>query len=298
MSNRVIYFFRNPKLFVRYISSKHCLDWLPDKLYLKIMYYCFFNRKLNLKAPWRFSEKLQWLKLYDRQPIYTMMVDKYQVRQYVKEKIGDNVLPMIYGCWDRFEKIDFSKLPKEFVLKCTHDSGSVMKCEDKEKFDYKLAEKYYDNKLKRNYFWHSREWPYKNVTPRIIAEEYLKNDDGEEISAYKFFCFKGIPKIVSVVSNVNTPKQTVTFFDMEWKFLPVHIGFKTNCTIRKPEKFKYMIDLAKVLSMDIPFVRIDFNEVNNKVLFSEMTFFPSTGFAIFHPETIDKLLGKWLILPE
>ena len=190
---------------------------VPDKLYLKYKFYKKMKKQLNLDNPQTFNEKLQWLKLYDRNPEYTRMVDKYEVKKYVAEKIGEEYIIPTLGVWNKFEDIDFEELPNQFVLKCTHDSGGVVICKDKSTFDFNAANKKLTHCLKRNYFWKGREWPYKNIKPRIIAEQYI----AEDLVDYKFMCFSGEVKCSFICTNrFSTQGLHVTFFDREWNLLP------------------------------------------------------------------------------
>lgn len=187
--------------YIQFNLDKLGIYRMDDKEYLKILYEIVMGKRLELDNPQTFNEKLQWLKLYDRNDEYTKMVDKYEVKKYVEDKIGKQYIIPTLGVWDRFEDIDFDKLPNKFVLKCTHDSGGVVICKDKNLFDRKLAQKKINKNLKENFFWQSREWPYKNVKPRIIAEEFLENKSKEEIVDYKYYCFDGKPKVQIVLKN-------------------------------------------------------------------------------------------------
>ncbi len=191
MIKKLIKAIKNPKLIVFYILNFKIFRLIPDELYLKIYYWLRINKKLNLDNPKTFNEKLQWLKLYDRNPAYVNLVDKYEVRKYIAEVIGKEYLIPLIGVWDKFEDINFSKLPNQFVLKCTHDSGGIVICTDKSKLEFEVARKKINNSLNRNYFYHAREWPYKDIKPRIICEEYMVNGSGKELKDYKFMCFNG-----------------------------------------------------------------------------------------------------------
>jgi len=202
-----------PKLIVVNLSKVGVLNWMPDSWYLKLKYYLIIGKRLNLKNPKTFNEKLQWLKLNDRNPNYTMLVDKYAVRKYIEDTIGSQYLMPLLGVWDRFEDIDFEKLPNQFVLKCTHDSGSVYICKDKKNIDRNMLKQKYDNHMKRNMFWHAREWSYKKVKPRIMCEKYMVDDSGVELKDYKFMCFNGEVKCSFVCLNRNSKNGlNVDFF--------------------------------------------------------------------------------------
>lgn len=272
---------------------------MSDKAYLKLQYRAHIGHPLNLKDPKGFNEKLQWLKLYDRKPEYIQLVDKYRVRQWVAEKIGEEHMIPLLGVWERGEDIDFDALPERFVLKCNHDSGCVLVCKDKKTFDRENAVKRLNAQLKKNLFWWGREWPYKDVKPRIIAEAYMEDAQGR-LDDYKFMCFDGEVKCSFVCSDRFTGKGLhVTFFDLDWNVMPFersHPAVKEG--FPKPAQYEKMVKLAQVLSKDIPFVRVDFYEVDGKIYFGEMTLYPGCGFEAFQPEQWDGMLGSWLSLPE
>lgn len=273
---------------------------IPDTVYLKYMYKKEMGRKLDLKNPKTFNEKLQWLKLHDRNSIYTKMVDKYEVRQYIKETIGEKYLiPLIGGPWEKFRDIDFSKLPKQFVLKCTHDSGSVTICTDKNKFDIEKVRKKIDRSLRGNFFYGGREWPYKNVKPRIIAEKYMVDESGTELKDYKIFNFNGVPQIIQVDFNRFAGHKR-NLYTTNWEFLEVAIEYPSDSNIKidKPEKLEEMLNLAQMLSKSIPHLRTDFYSIGNKIYFGELTFYHESGFGKFMPDEWDKKFGDWIILPD
>lgn len=283
------------------ISHSSLLRLIPDKAYLKLQYKLNFGKKLNLKSPETFNEKLQWLKLYDRKSEYVQLVDKYRVREYIANKIGKEYLIPLIGVWDKFEDIDFAKLPNQFVLKCNHDSGSVIICKDKNTFNFEKAKVKLSRGLKRNLYYFGREWCYKDVPPRIIAEEYLVDDSGDELKDYKIFCFNGEPRIILVCADrFSSGGLRENFYDTNWNLLnlqrPKHPN--TEYSVSKPESLDIMLSLARTLSQNIPFVRVDFYEVDGKVYFGEMTFFPASGFGLFTPEEWDYKLGEWIKLPN
>lgn len=272
-----------------------------DEKFLKIAYRARMGKRLNLKNPKTYNEKLQWLKLYDRKPEYTTMVDKYAVREYIKEKIGEEYLIPLLGVWDRFEDIDFEKLPNQFVLKCNHDSGGLVICKDKTTLDIELVEKKINNSLKKNYYFHGREWPYKEVEPKIIAEKYMVDESGDEIKDYKIMCFNGVPKVMLIVSDRQTEGEETKFdfFDMEFNHLPVTKGHPhSKKEIMKPQSFDEMKKVAEKLSAGIPHARIDFYDVNGKLYFGEITFFPASGFGAFKPEEWDYKFGSHIELSK
>ena len=274
------------------------LKHLGDKAYLRLTYRVFIGKKLHLKNPNGFNEKLQWLKLYDRKPNYHAMADKYLVRDYIKNVIGEEYLVPIVGVWDKFEDIDFNSMPDKFVIKCTHDSGSAVVCKDKSSFDWEAARKKITRCLNRDMFYWGREWPYKGLTPRIICERFLDNGTGD-LEDYKFMCFNGEPKMVFTCTERRSEDGLkVTFFDMDWNKLPFYRHYPASSKqIEKPSQYNKMIQLAKMLSKNIPFVRIDFYEVKGQVYFGEITFYPGCGFEEFHPDEWDEKLGNLIKLP-
>ena len=283
-----------------FTAASHGTLPCPDKLFLHWMYWVFTGQKLNLKNPVTFQDKLNWLKLYNRNPLYTKLVDKYAVREWVAEKIGEEYLVPLYGVYDTFDDIDFSKLPDKFVLKCTHDSGSVCIVKDKSKMDLEAIRQKLEKGLATKQFYLSREWPYKNVKPRIICEEMLEDTVINDIIDYKFHCFNGTPKIVGVFTGRQTHEGTkCNYYDMEWKWQDIQdcSGYPNTSLNKKPVKFTLMIDFAKKLSKGIPCVRVDFYEVNGHLYFGEMTFFDSGGRMLFHPLSVNTLLGSWIKLP-
>ena len=274
------------------------IKFIPDKMFLKIRYFFARGRRLNLKNPKTFNEKLQWLKLFDRNPEYTRMVDKYEVRKYISEKIGEEYLIPLIGVWDKVEDIDFVKLPNKFVLKCTHDSQSVVICKDKNNFDKEKSIKKLSKALKRNAYYGSREWAYKNVKPRIIAEKYMTDESGIELKDYKIFCFNGAPKVIEVDFDRFTNHKR-HLYDIEWNYIPASIQYPVdpNKIINKPEKLVTMLDLAKILSKDIPHVRVDFYSIYGKIYFGELTFTHGSGYEKFEPKEFGVEMGSWLKLP-
>lgn len=278
------------------LSNRGLLNFLPDKIYLKWMFSAIVKEKLDLKNPKTFNQKLQWLKLYNRKDEYTKMVDKYMVREYIKEKIGEDYLIPLLGVYNHFDEIPFNELPNAFVMKCTHDSGGVVICEDKSHFDFEKAKKKINTCLKRNYYYRGREWPYKNIEPKIIIEKYMGND----LKDYKFMCFHGEAKCSFVCSNRNTKEGLhVTFFDLDFHKMPFERHYPSSIEeIQKPIHYQKMLELSTILSKNIPFVRVDFYEIDGKIYFGELTFFPGNGTEEFTPRKYDELLGEWIILPN
>lgn len=297
--DKVIEYIHNPCKIVNFLGSRGRLKFLPDKLYLKLAYYAFFEKKLDLKNPTTFNEKKQWLKLYDRNPFYTQMVDKYEVREYLAATVGEEYLIPLLGIWDKFEDIDFSQLPDQFVLKCTHDSGGLVICKDKSQLDIEAARKKINRCLKRNYYYHSREWPYKSIKPRIICEKYMVDECGLELKDYKLGCFNGKAKLFFVCLNRTSSSCNIDIYDMNWNPMPFCQTLYPNSgtIIPKPKNFNKMVEFSEKLSKDIPFLRVDFYEPNGQLFMGELTFFHGSGFQVYRPESYDYLLGSWLDLP-
>lgn len=282
-----------------YVAHSGIMNILNDKLYLSITYRIKIGQKLDLDNPQTFNEKLQWLKLYDRNPKYIDLVDKVKVKEYVEKTIGkEYVIPTI-AVWDTADDIDFNILPARFVLKCTHDSGSAIICDNKNKLNKNYVKKKLNRALKRKSFYWGREWPYKNVNPLIIAEENIA-DDKSELLDYKLMCFNGKVKCSFVCSErYSMDGLKVTFFDEKWNELPFERHYpKSQKAIQCPHNYEKMIELAEKLSKDIPFVRVDFYEKKEQIYFGEMTFFPGSGFEEFRPDLWDRILGEWIKIPE
>ncbi len=273
---------------------------MPDDEYLKRLFRQQMGYELDLDNPQTLNEKLQWLKLYDRKPIYTTMVDKYEVKKYVADIIGEEYLIPTLGVWNHFDEIDFASLPDQFVLKCTHDSGGLVICRNKQKLNLAKARKKINKSLQRNYYYWGREWPYKNVKPRIIAEQYMEDNATHELRDYKFFTFNGVAKALFIASERQTAGEETKFdfFDMDFIHLPFTNGHpNAEVAPAKPETFAEMKELAEKLSKGIPHVRVDFYEVNGKAYFGELTFSHWSGFIPFDPPEWDKIFGAWIELP-
>lgn len=273
---------------------------VPDDKYLVREYKAVMGKELDLNDPKTFNEKMQWLKLYDRRPEYTQMVDKYAVKDYVSEKIGSEYIIKTIGVWDHFEDIDFDSLPERFVLKCTHDSGGLAICRDKKTFDKEKANKKLTKCLKNNYYYMSREWPYKSVKPRIIAEEYMEDPELAELRDYKFFCFNGEPKCFKIDFD-RFIGHRANYYDIEGKLLPFgesNVLPDHTRDIAMPRKLKEMLELARKLSEGIPFLRVDFYEVGDRIYFGELTFYPASGLGPYTDEEWDLKLGSWIKLPD
>ena len=270
---------------------------MSDQKFLDLCFDYYLGKKINWKNPQTYNEKLQWLKIYDRQDSYTKMVDKYEAKEYVKNIIGEEYIIPTIGIYDKFENIDFEKLPQQFVMKCTHDSGGLVICKDKSKLNLKEAKRKINQCLKVNYFNCWKEWPYKNVKPRIIIEKYMTNDDSDGINDYKFFCFNGKVKLLFIATDrVNENEETkFDFYDENFNHLPIKNGHP-NALVppSKPLNFEKMKELAEILSKDIPHLRVDFYEINGKIYFGELTFSHWAGMVPFEPEEYDLILGNWI----
>lgn len=292
------YYYRNPdaagvRLLRRYGG------WLPNRLYIEWMFRMRLHRNLDLVNPQTFNEKLQWIKLYDHNPLYTTLVDKYSVKRYVAELCGeDHVIPLI-GVWDKVEDIEWEILPNQFVIKCSHDCGGMIICKDKSKLDITDAKLRLKTAFNKNYYYQSREWPYKNVKKKVFAEAYMEDEYGE-LRDYKWFCMNGEPKAFFIAQGRQKETETTfDFFDAEFNHLPFTNGHpNAPIVLEKPKSFEKMKELASVLSKNIPQVRVDFYDVNGHIYFGEFTFFHWGGMMPFEPEEWDYTFGSWIKLPE
>ena len=295
------YYLHHPDIVANIILVKFC-HWMPDKWYIKLKFRLMMGKWPDLKSPRSYSEKLQWIKLYDRRPEYTIMVDKVKAKEHVASIIGNEYIIPTLGVWDNPNEIDFDALPERFVLKCNHNSGLGMYiCKDKSKMDVEKVKSDLRKGLKQDYYLSGREWPYKNVPRRILAEQYMETDSKEEgLLDYKFFCFDGRVRALFIATDRNKGEHATRFdfFDEDFNHLPFTNGHP-NAAIppAKPNKFKEMKILASKLSKGIPQVRIDFYEVNGRVYFGEMTIFHWSGFMPYQPEEWDYRFGEWLKLP-
>lgn len=305
---------QDPSRILLYIIHKknRCFWWMSDENYIKMEYRLTMKKKLDLDNPTSFNEKMQWLKLYDRNPRYTVMVDKYLAKQYVAKKIGEEYIIPTIEVWDKPEDIDFEMLPDQFVLKVTHDSGGLVICKDKSKLDKNGALEKIRRSWNNDYYKVHREWPYKNVPRKIIAEQYMTDQSNielndwnasiktHELTDYKFMCFDGKVKCSFVGSErYSESGLKVTFFDRDWNMLPFERHYpKSKVPILKPKNYEKMIELAEQLSKGISFVRVDFYEISGKIFFGELTFFPGSGFEEFTPTEWDNTLGSWITLPK
>ena len=274
-------------------------DEMDDEEFLKMAYKKKLGKNLDLNNPITFNEKLQWLKLHDRKPEYTMMVDKYAVRKYIADKIGEEYLIPLLGVWDNPDDIDFDALPDKFVLKCNHNSGLGMCiCKDKSKLDIARVKTELRKGLKQDYYLTGREWPYKNVLRKIICEKYMQDGNDECLTDYKFFCFNGKPKIMYIASDhAKQPKPD--FFDMDFNKINMRMEDPNSEKVHvKPICFEKMKQIATKLSSNTSFLRVDFYIIDNKLYFGELTFFHMSGFAPINPKKWSYILGDWIKLPK
>lgn len=285
------------KIAVRYVYlmiTKH----ISDRNYLKFYYRHKYGEELKLNPPVLFTEKMQWLKIYNQKPEFTIMVDKLNAKKYVGEKLGEQYVTPLLGVWQHFDDIDFDKLPNKFVLKCTHDCGGLVICQDKRKLDKQAARKKIEKSLRYNWYYMRREWPYKNVKPLIIAEEYMENDSKNGLYDYKVWCFNGKPTYVQFISGRLGDKTYEGFYDTDWNLQDFsYHNPKTDKPVPRPEKLDELLLLCAKLAEGIPFVRTDFYILpDNSIRFGEITFFPMSGMDHFKPEAANKKLGDMIKL--
>lgn len=291
---------KDPIIRFNFLASKGFYDNMPDEEYLKRRFKLMLGYDLDLDNPRSFNEKIQWLKLYDRRPEYTVMVDKVKAKQYVAGIIGEEHIIPTLSVWNDPDEIDFNALPERFVLKCNHNSGSgVYICRDKSKLEISRVKAELRKGLRQNYYLHGREWPYKNVERRILAEQYM-DDGNHELMDYKLMCFNGVVRCCfTCTERFSGNGLKVTFFDNDWNVMPFERHYpKSDKPIKKPVCYGQMIEFAEHLSHGIPFVRVDFYEINGVVYFGELTFYPGDGMEEFSPIEWDYKLGDWITLPE
>lgn len=287
--------FKNREFRLKLIN---CLRFIPTKPYLKMVYKIKTGKKLNLKNPTTFTEKINWLKVNDIHPEYSDYVDKIKVRDIVKEKLGEDICFPLLGVWDKYEDIDFTTLPDKFVLKCNHDSGSVKIIKDKSEIDHKEFKKFFKSRLKLNTYVLGRDYPYKNIKPKILAEKYMTPTGEADIKDYKFFCFDGKPEVMFIISGRSGDTRQ-DFFDMDFNHLDIiNVYGPSDEKIEKPLLFEEMKALAEKLAKNMRFVRVDLYEINNKLYFGEYTFFSGGGFWLFNPDKWEKKLGEMIKIGE
>ena len=281
----------------RWLGKKRFSDFIGDAIYLKISYFLLMGKRLNLSNPKTLNEKINWLKVNDRKNEYIDMVDKHNAKEYVANVIGsDYVIPTL-GVWNNVDEIDFNSLPDKFVLKCTHDCGSAIVCKDKESISKEFIKNRLDKCLRRNYFWMGREWIYKNIKPRVIAEQYMEDDKTKDLRDYKFYCFRDVVDCVLVCVGRESGNTKFYFFDRDWNLKRYNkrgkeapVGF----TLPKPENMNEMFEIAKKLSVasGAPFLRVDLYNVNGKIYFGELTFYPDCGMDRNRLSETDEYFGS------
>ena len=292
---------KEPLYGINYLLKRFSKYITNDKLYLSLRWFTVTHRFINWKNPLRFTEKLQWIKVYYRKPELTKMVDKVEAKKYVASIIGEQYIIPTIAEWNNAEDIDFDILPNQFVLKCNHDSGTGMCiCKDKSKLDYFKVKQELKKGLKSDYYYISREWPYKNVKRKVFAEKFMDGGESPDLTDYKWYCFNGQPVYCQVIGNRST-KETIDFFDINWNHQDF-IGLNPRAVHAsvlpaRPKNLEKMLEIATKLSNGLPFARIDLYEIDSRVYFGEITFFPGGGFGKFRPKNMDIELGKLLILP-
>lgn len=297
--NKLTRAIKSPKKILIYFLNKGA-RLFSDKKFLKMKFRLEMGQKLDLENPKTFNEKLQWLKLYNRKPEYTTMVDKYAVKEYVTSIIGrEHIIPTL-GVWNSVDEIDWDSLPNQFVLKTTHGGGGggVAICKDKSSFDKAKARKILQKSLDGDIYWNYREWPYKDVPKRIIAEQFMSNN-GKDLEDYKIHCFNGEPKFILVCSNRYGKGAMIDdFYSPDWELMDVRRPGhpKSEKASKAPEQLKQMLELSRILSKEIPFLRTDFYIIQDKIYFGELTFFPASGMSKFEPEEWDYTFGNYLKL--
>lgn len=303
MINRLRKILRDNILFVNIYDRTHEIYYKYFTNAEKFLLRKFYNkqgRKLKLNKPLLYSDKLQWLKLYWRDPVAEICADKFAVRKYVEDKIGKDYLNELYDVFDSVNQINLDTLPNKFVLKATHGSGYNVVCEDKNNMDWESQLKRLHRSMKKNYYWENREWVYRNIKPRIICEKFLKQDDGDELRDYRFFCFNAEPKFITVDFSITDKKKTRrNLYDLKWNLMNAEISYpkETNIKVNKPEKLGEMIELSRKLSSGFPHTRVDFYYIDNRIIFGEITFFHQSGMGKIYPEEFEIEMGNWLELP-
>lgn len=294
------YYINNPLKVLGAIVLRCNFLFSNDELYLKLLFRLYMGKKLNLEHPKTFCEKLQWLKLHDRKPEYTRMVDKVTAKEYAASIIGESYIIPTLGVWKSFDEIDFSILPNQFVLKTNNGGGGggVVICKNKTTFNNKNAKKKLVRSMKANLYKTLREWPYKNIKSKILAEQFMQDDSGQ-LRDYKFYCFSGVVRAVLIATNRFT-SHNFNYYDPLFHPLPIEcrVGKCSDAIINRPEKWEEMISIAEKLSKGIPFIRVDLYYVNNHVYFGELTFFDASGYDDLSSEHWNMVFGDWIQLSD
>ncbi len=288
--------FQNPRLLIDYVVRKYLGRILSDKNYISLRYWCLFGKKMKWDTPQTLNEKLNWEKVFNCNPQYTLMADKYAAKKIIAEKIGKEYVVKNLVVAEKWEDIDFEKLPNQFVIKCTHDSGGAIVCRDKTAFDFETARYRINTNLKRNWFWYYREWPYKNIEPKIIVDQLLNDHTGNELRDYKFWCFNGKPTYMYFTIKGDNVYEN--FYDMDFQPVMIDHGFpRHQPEFEQPANFELMRNLATKLSQGVPFVRVDFFDVDGRVYFGEFTFYDWGGMRPFEGNW-DEKLGELMDLSD
>ena len=287
----------NPEYLILSLENHGLLKFISDRKMIEYVYRVQLHKRLNLDNPVTFNEKIQWLKLHDRKRDYTTMADKLAAKEYVANIIGAEYIVPTLAVWENASDINIEELPAKFVLKVNHDSGGVMICKDKSSIDLKEIRKFFRKKLRHNLFYGGREWPYKDIEPRVFAERFLENEGVDTLVVYKFFCFNGKPELIQVIQDDKTTSETIDYFDIEWNLLPFKQNHPNSIShLDKPQLLGEMINLTRKLMIDIPFIRVDWYIEGDRVFFSEFTFYSDNGFAPFYPDEWDEKLGDMIII--
>ena len=297
--SKILKYMSSPSYRVIVNASRGRYDGLSDEEYLKKLFLARVGYPLDLNNPRTFNEKLQWLKLYNRNELFTAMVDKVAVKQIVSEKIGESFVIPTIRVYDDPSDIDFNELPKKFVMKCNHNSGGLCICKDKNKLNTAKVIEEFKKAFAFDYYLRSREWPYKNVNRKILVEEYVQDGDSPFLPVYKFFCFDGKPVIIQTIQNDKQPNESIDYFDTDWQLLDLRQNFSNSAIpLRKPTHLEKMLGVVSILSEGIPFIRVDLYVINDEIKFSEFTFFSDSGLERFYPEKWDLELGEMINLPS
>ena len=297
--NRLLKAIKHPEWLFGVMLRRYLGKYMNDRTFIKWEYFSGMRKFPNLDKPRTYNEKLQWLKLNDIHPEYARLVCKYEAKEYVRNLLGDDVIIPTLGLWDSFDEICFDSLPNQFVLKTTHDSGGVVVIRNKGEMNKEIVKDKIEKSLKQNYYLQHREYPYKYIKPRIIAEKYMVDESGTELKDYKFFCFDGNVKMLFVATDRGINDVKFDFFDEDFNHLPFRQGHPwANKEILKPEGFDRMKEIATILSKGFPHVRVDLYDIKGHIYFGELTFFHFSGNVPFVPAEWDKIIGDWLTLPQ
>ena len=299
MGNKILAMVRDPKRIIYSLGYRGFFKYWSGEKYLKMLYHLKTGEQLDLENPLGVNEKMQWLKLYYRNADYVQMADKYAVRQIIRERVGEKYLIPIYGVFANSNEIDIEKFPNSFVAKTTHDSGGVFVCKDKHAMDVAKELAVLDKRLRINYEWYGREWYYGQFEPKIIVEKYLTDESGWELKDYKIFCFNGEPKLVEVDYN-RFVDHKLNVYDLDWNYIDFYMTSRNDSSveIKRPENLDVMLEIARKLATNTPFMRVDLYSIKDKIYCGELTMCPGSGFVDFQPREWDRKLGDMLVLPE